>query len=189
VRAFHVTLHGLRRALQPELARDMSRSVVLADGESYRVVLDEGASWDAAEFLALARDPAGAEEPDSRLRRLRAAEAAYAGPLYPEWPYAEWGLPRRSEVERASQTVLEQLAEALVTAGQPHAASVLYQRLLILDPEREAVHRRLMQTYAQAGERTLALRQYHACRAVLRRELGVEASVETRALYEDLLNG
>jgi len=189
VRAFHVTMHGLRRALQPELSRDMSASVVLADGESYRVVLGERASWDAAEFLALARDPAAAEEPDARLRRLRAAEAADAGPLYPEWPFAEWALPRRSEVQQASQKILEQLAEALAAAGQPQAATAFYQRLLVLDPEREAVHRRLMQAYAQAGERTLALRQYHACRALLRRELGVEASAETRALYQDLLSG
>ena len=39
----------------------------------------------------------------------------------------------------------------------------------------------------EAGEKALALRQYHACRAVLRRELGVEASPETRALYQLIL--
>lgn len=41
--------------------------------------------------------------------------------------------------------------------------------------------------YARTGEKALALRQYHACRAVLRRELGVEASGDTRALYQAIL--
>ena len=45
-----------------------------------------------------------------------------------------------------------------------------------------------MGVYAESGERALALRQYHSCRAILRRELGVEASAQTRALYQALLD-
>jgi DNA-binding SARP family transcriptional activator len=55
------------------------------------------------------------------------------------------------------------------------------------EPEREGWHRDLMTAYAAAGERALALRQFHACRAVLRREQGVEPGAETRALYLSLL--
>ena len=44
-----------------------------------------------------------------------------------------------------------------------------------------------MRAYAQAGERPLALRQFHACRALLRGRLGVEPSQETRELYASLL--
>jgi DNA-binding SARP family transcriptional activator len=33
----------------------------------------------------------------------------------------------------------------------------------------------------------MALRQYHACRTVLRREQGIEPDSETRALYQRLL--
>ena len=40
---------------------------------------------------------------------------------------------------------------------------------------------------ARAGEKALALRQYHECRSVLLRELGVEASAETRGLYVQIL--
>ena len=45
----------------------------------------------------------------------------------------------------------------------------------------------LMQTFLQAGERALALRQYHACRKVFRDQIGVEPSDETRALYAAML--
>ena len=44
-----------------------------------------------------------------------------------------------------------------------------------------------MRAYAAAGERALALRQYHACRTVLRREQGIEPDPETRALYAAVL--
>ena len=44
-----------------------------------------------------------------------------------------------------------------------------------------------MRAYAAAGERAMALRQYHLCRTVLRREQGVEPGPEIRALYLALL--
>ena len=79
------------------------------------------------------------------------------------------------------------LPSACSRAGQFREALLRYERLVAIEPEREAFHRSLMVAYAEAGEKALALRQYHACRAVLRRELGVEASTETRALYQLIL--
>ena len=71
--------------------------------------------------------------------------------------------------------------------GRPAAAIERYRQLIDADPEREGWHRSLMRAYAQAGERALALRQFHACRATLRSRLGVEPSPETRELYSSLL--
>jgi DNA-binding SARP family transcriptional activator len=71
--------------------------------------------------------------------------------------------------------------------GRPGAAIERLRRLLDADPEREGWHRQLMRAYAQAGERALALRQFHACRATLRGRLGIEPSAETRELYASLL--
>ena len=45
LRALHVTLHGLRRALEPELGRGSAgRSVIRSEGEGYRLVLADGDS-------------------------------------------------------------------------------------------------------------------------------------------------
>jgi len=44
-----------------------------------------------------------------------------------------------------------------------------------------------MRAYTATGERARALRQFHACRAALIREQGVEPSAETRELYTTLL--
>lgn len=187
LRAFHVTLYQLRRTLEPDLPRGAAGSVVACEGETYRVALGEADSFDLREFLVLARRAEDASDPASRLVALQAAERAYGGPLFPEWPYAEWAQRRREDVEEYHRRVLELLADELLAADEPRPAASRYRRLLGLEPEREAWHRGLMRAYARAGERALALRQYHACRAVLRRELGVEPSAETRSLYQHLL--
>ena len=187
LRALHVTLHGLRRALEPELRRgSATRSVIRSEGEGYRLALTEVDSIDVAEFLALA-EPVPGETPRQAITRLTAAERAHTGTLYPEWPYADWAVERRRDVEQANATVLAGLADHFLALGQHREGVLRYERLVAIEPEREAFHRSLMLTYASAGEKGLALRQYHACRAVLRRELGVEASAETRAIYQLIL--
>jgi DNA-binding SARP family transcriptional activator len=57
------------------------------------------------------------------------------------------------------------VAAELAGVGRPAAAIERSRRLIAMDPEREGWHRALMRAYVQAGERPLALRQYHACRA------------------------
>lgn len=154
----------------------------------YAIALHEDDSWDVDQFLTLARSALdeGAGGPD--LARLLAAEAAHAGPLYPEWSDAPWAAGRRAEVEDAYCAVLDRLAERLLAAGRPADAAARYRRLTELRPELEAGHRGLIEAYATSGERALALRQYQACRTLLRRRLGAEPSPETRALYEALVS-
>jgi class 3 adenylate cyclase/DNA-binding SARP family transcriptional activator len=186
VRAFHVTMHSLRRALEPELPRGARPSSVISTGESYRVVLNDLAHFDARELVALARAaPAG--DPDGELERRLAIEEACSGPLFPEWPYAPWAEERRRECEEVHASNLQALSAILVEQGRPREAIVRLSRLLVLEPEREEWHRALMVAYRASGERALALRQFHACRSVLRRELGVEPSPETQELYKRLL--
>ncbi|MEW6582746.1 MAG: BTAD domain-containing putative transcriptional regulator, partial [Actinomycetota bacterium] len=180
--ALYVTLHDLRRALEPDLGRGVPSSLIVGEDEAYRLVLGPRDRWDVAEFLDLA-----AAGGDDGLAGLEAAEAAYTGRLLPEWPFEEWCASLRVEVEDARVSVLERLAAALLKAGRSAEAAVRYQALLGVDAEREAWHRGLMRAYARSGELALALRQYHACRAQLRRAQGTEPSGATRALYAEIL--
>jgi len=179
--ALYVTLHDLRRALEPGLAHGAASSLVVTDGQSYRVALSMGDTWDAAAFL----DLAGGRQ--AELARLIEAERAYTGPLLPEWSYDAWSEGLRARVEEAHIGILERLAAALLEGGRAPEAVTRYRRLLSLDPERETWHRGLMDAYARSGELALALRQYQSCRARLRRGQGTEPSAETRALYARLL--
>ena len=63
------------------------------------------------------------------------------------------------------------------------------QRLLALDPLREAGHRALMRIHAKQGDRTSALKQYRTCRDALAAELGIAPEAETEALAEQIRGG
>lgn len=186
VRAFHVTMHALRRALEPDLPRGAQASAIVSAGEHYEVVFGDDDQFDADRFITSA-DSAPHENPNVQLRRLLDCEAAYTGPLYPEWPYADWAAERRRLCEAALVTVLGHLGRLLVALDRPAQAVPRFERLLSLEPEREEWHRALMLAYEHAGERALGLRQFHACRTVMSRELGVEPSPETQAIYRRLL--
>jgi DNA-binding SARP family transcriptional activator len=185
--SLHSTLSAVRRALGPSLDRSTGSSTIVTEGETYRLVLRPEDEWDARHFLELARRADAAGPLEARIARLLEAEAARAGLFLPEWPYEEWAAQARSEIDRAFEEVVERLADAFLEARQPQAAISRYERLLGLDPEREAWHRALMRTYAVAGERALALRQFHLCRQLLRERLGVEPSAATQALFASLL--
>jgi LuxR family transcriptional regulator, maltose regulon positive regulatory protein len=185
--ALYTTLHTLRRTLEPGLARALESSLVVKEGETYRLALAAGDSWDAEELVNLAARALGRREPEDRLALLEAAERRYTGPFLPDWPYEEWAQPRRAQIERAYEGVLEGIGEALVALGRPEEAIPRYERLLARDPDRESWHRGLMRAYADAGELALALRQYHICRSQLRESQGTEPGPLTRALHRALL--
>ena len=185
-RALDTTLHELRRTLEPLAPPRSGGSLVHREGEVYRLALGERDSWDAGDFLRLARAGEGAPD-DVALERMLRAEALWRGDFLPDFPYEPWGEDARRELERARLELLERLARTLAEMGRPGAAIERYRHLVELDGEREGWHRALMRAYAQAGERPLALRQFHACRATLRSRLGIEPSAETRELYSSLL--
>ncbi len=90
--ALNSTLYALRRALEPHLSTGASSALIVAAGATYRLVLGERDSWDAAEFLRLGSEALMAEGEGS-LRKLQEAEGRYAGALLPEWAFAPWTEP------------------------------------------------------------------------------------------------
>ena len=60
------------------------------------------------------------------------------------------------------------------------------RRLIIAEPWLEDAHRQLMQMLATSGQRQAAIAQYHACRRLLRDELGIEPQPQITALFERL---
>src|SRR5262249_30237786 len=53
-------------------------------------------------------------------------------------------------------------------------------------PLDEPAHRALMRIYAQQGNTTLALKQYHLCCDALEGDLGVKPEAETQRLYQSI---
>jgi DNA-binding SARP family transcriptional activator len=173
--SFHTTLHRMRRAVGAD--------AVVMEGGQYRLG-DVDYRFDVEEFEALVERARLLPPQDWQAGDLwQRAVALYQGDFLPEVERV-WCVPKR-------EALREMYIEALIGMGRCHEARRefagaigWYRRALGVDELREDVHRRLMHCHAEVGRRSEALAQYHRCQEILRRELNVEPSIETKRLYE-----
>lgn len=114
------------------------------------------------------------------------AAGLYHGELLPG-SYDEWIAPGRERLVSRHQRMLDRLIGLLEQQGDYRAAIEYGQQRLRLDTLDERVYRWLMSLHALNQDRAGALRVYHACAAVLERELGIEPDAATRQAYERIL--
>ena len=91
-----------------------------------------------------------------------------------------------SERDRLLGRALESF-EKLARLVDPDAGLILADRILAMEPTREESYRLKMELVLACGQRDRAIRTYEACRSMLKKEFGVEAGPETRALWQSLL--
>ena len=87
----------------------------------------------------------------------------------------------------SSLTCLQRLATLFEEQKEYAAAIPWAERLVALDSLCEAHHQLLIRLHAANHDRASALRAYHQCMRVLRREMGVEPGPATRELFERIL--
>jgi DNA-binding SARP family transcriptional activator/tetratricopeptide (TPR) repeat protein len=144
---------------------------------------------DAAAFEQGLRPPA-ALAPDERVRQLQEVTALYTGDFLGGFfvrdapAFEEWMLAQRARYRELALHALHTLTQLHLGAGQYDLVIDDATRLLALDAWREEAHCQLMLALARTGQRSAALAQYQRCRRLLRKELDVEPSTETSALYE-----
>ena len=178
-------LHQLRSKI-PDVDR-----LLLLDGPDLRFLNDASLDLDVERFerqLTLAAAARDGGDVGLERRALEAAGAAYAGDLLPD-VYASWVEPHRAHLHEALARGLERLVEVMRSQGDDRAAVDVTQRRIEHDPLTEGAYRVLIELHERCGERAKAVHAYHACSSVLRRELGVEPTERTRALYEGLVRG
>ena len=176
-------LHHLKRALPPE------SDFLAVDHFAVRWRQDTGCAIDTADFQAAIAQAAAARDGHDRAREaqcLTTAAQLYEDDLLPDL-YDDWLAPFREEYRRRIGEVLHRLA-ALLEEQQEYAAAIPYaERLVALDPLSEANHQLLIRLHAANHDRSGALRAYHQCMRVLRREMGVEPGRATVELFETIL--
>ncbi|MFN8120992.1 MAG: BTAD domain-containing putative transcriptional regulator [Thermoleophilia bacterium] len=185
--ALRSTLHDLRRAVEPEVGGGSPHAVLRGDGDAVTLALGDGDTWDAVRMRALVQRAREARDPAARVEALSAAVELSARPFLEEWDSEDWARAARDALAAERAAALGALADALVATGRPADAVPHLRELCAAEPEREEWHRRLMAAYRDAGERGMALRQFHLLRAALRRGQGIAPGPETRALYADIL--
>ena len=102
---------------------------------------------------------------------------------------AEWVELSRERVRGVRREALLAEINRLEAAGDYPAALPWAERLLNEDLVSEEAHRRVMRLLYLMGDRSGALRAYHRCQEVLRRELGVEPLPETAELARTIERG
>jgi len=173
-------LHHLRHAL-PEVD-----SYLVATVQTLYWRSDVPLGLDVAEFQAALAEAQRARSSPAVQEALQRAADLYHGDLLPSC-YDDWIIPQREGLRQAYLNALDRLARMLEEARDYGAAIASAQRLLRHDPLHEATCRNLIRLHALNGDRAAALRVYHTCATILRRELGVEPSAATRQAYEQLL--
>jgi len=125
------------------------------------------------------------------LNSIRKAADIYRGDLLGSFvtgisAFDEWIAGRRLTFWRAAVAIFGNLLTALIRAGWWEEASEVAGRLLSLDPAQEVVHRTLMRLQLEQGRPDAAIRRYHECAEVLRREYHREPSEETDRLRREI---
>lgn len=143
----------------------------------------EAVDVDARRFAALADSPA--------LVDVQVATEMYSGNLLPDVvfgaPFDAWIAEERLIYWRKALGAYGRLLAAQMRAGWWERAATTANRLLELDPTQEVVHRTLMRLQLEQGRPDAALRRYHECADVLRREQNRGPSAETEALREAIV--
>ncbi|MEZ5669278.1 MAG: BTAD domain-containing putative transcriptional regulator [Alphaproteobacteria bacterium] len=174
---------SLRQALTTLRKELKAAGAATIFADDARVGLDpERIDVDALAFRRLAVSSA----PDD----LRAAAALYRGVLLSDIEIGDVAFEEWLQLERSRFS--DMAVEALEKLWAQERGAVrldIAKRLVALDPLRESAHCKLIQTYAEAGERALALLQFEICRATLKTEFGIEPNQETTALRDGLIEG
>jgi DNA-binding SARP family transcriptional activator len=95
-----------------------------------------------------------------------------------------WLFAQREELRGLYMQALWAEVDISVQRGAWSRGITPARRLIAEEPWLEEAHRQLMLMLAHSGQRQAAIAQYHACRRVLREELGVEPMPETTALFK-----
>lgn len=118
---------------------------------------------------------------------LEAALAVYRGPFLDGLhvggnPFDDWAALEREKLHNHAIEAIERLARLV----DPDAGLILADRLIAMEPTREASYRLKMELLLSTGHRDRAVRTYETCRAVLKKEFGVDVGTDLQALRQSI---
>jgi DNA-binding SARP family transcriptional activator/predicted ATPase len=176
-------LHHMKRALPSEC------NLLVTDHFAVQWRQDASCAIDAVDFQAAIAEAASARMGNNREREIQSLKIAaqlYEDDLLPAL-YDDWLTPLREDYRRRISEVLYRLATLFEEQREYAAAIPSAERLVALDSLNESHHQLLIRLHAANHDRASALRAYHQCMRVLRREMGVEPGPATIELFERIL--
>jgi DNA-binding SARP family transcriptional activator/predicted ATPase len=176
-------LHHLKRALPAEC------DLLVTDHFAVRWRQGPSCAIDVVDFQAAIAEAGSARTENDRAREIQSLTTAvqlYEDDLLPAL-YDDWLTPLREDYRRRIAEVLHRLATLFEEQNDYAAAIPCAERLVAMDSLSESHHQLLIRLHAGNHDRASALRAYHRCMRVLRREMGVEPGLATLELFERIL--
>jgi DNA-binding SARP family transcriptional activator len=184
----HQAIYSLRTQL-----RDVAGGIVRVGNHAgaYRLESDLPITTDVEDFEAATTHGAlheSAGRVDEALLQLTRAEALYCGDFLSDAPLEEWVYDTRERLRLHYVLACNRLADLLLAANRPQDALAVCERVGVCEPSNEEAVRTMMYCYTEIGQRSLALKAFGVCESWMSRELGVQPSAATVALYERILS-
>lgn len=180
-----VALSSLRKLMRAATRVDV---IEFADGR-YRINPELDLSVDVDEFerlTATARRADRLGDTAAALDADREAVRLYRGDFCADLPYEDWTILPRERLRMLYGDVLDRLSDLQWRSADYDGCIATAGRMLEQDPCREDAHRLLMRCYAAQGRTHQALRQFDACRRILKVQLEAIPSRATMGVYLDI---
>jgi len=145
---------------------------------------------DLDEFDAAEADLRAAERARNIQDAIEAGERlcmVYHGDVLPGDLYDDWFGPLRERYRDAFGDAMLQAAGLAADGGQTEASLRFIRAGLAQDLWREDLYQAALRYQIASGQRSSAIETYLACRTKLADDLGLDPSVETQRLYEQVL--
>ena len=150
-------------------------STVRSDLDDFDLALSEARAAEARGDRPVAVD-----------RYARLAEI-YRGDMLPGDVYDDWFSPLREHYRQEFSDAMLRGGALLESDGDVRGALHLVRKALSHDAWREDLYQTAIGYQIAAGQRSAAVETYMACKAKLAEDLGLDPSVETRKLYDQIL--
>ncbi len=178
VNVFHVTKRRLHKAL--------GFDVLVHQGGHYLVNPDINLKYDVLEFVKYLVEARTA--PDAEAERLwMDAVETYRGEFLQGYK-DEWVTKRREDFRVGYFQALIRLAEFNMDKGKPEYALGYYLKAVAEVPNREDLHRQVLQIYHDLGRRGEAAEHYTQLQDLLDSEYDIAPSPETQELYHAIVS-
>jgi len=187
----HRRLSELRKLLEPSLKKSSESQYVLSTSKGYSFNPKSACRIDVDEFAHQQENARVLQTQKQFEPAIVAYESALLllhGDYLAEDRYAEWAEHSRQKWQEFFLEALANLAECHARLGQYRRAIARCHQALRVQAHRESLYRQLMLYSYLSGDQAEALKIYEQCRDVLSNQLGVAPSLETKTLYEQILD-
>ncbi len=175
---------GALRTSVSRLRRTLGRDTLATSPTGYELL----GSLDVDEFERAVNDSRGVDAPQA-LQALERAQLLWRGPPYDEFASEMWAEVEVHRLVELHASATEELVALHLDRGDEARALDLLMPIVKRHPYRDLPRALWLRALAHMGRTTEALRQFHAYRAVLRDDIGVEPSAMLVQLEQAIVMG